>query len=372
MAQNMEIAMSLIAKRMSKIDSSGIRKVFDLASKIKNPINLSIGQPHFDVPEEIKKVAIENIEKGFNHYTLTQGIPELRERVSQDLKKKKIQFEDIFITSGVSGAIFLACLALLDDGDEILIPDPYFVMYKHLGNLAGAVPKYVDTYPDFKMTASRIEKALTPKTKLVALNTPSNPTGVAMTEEEVKDIAELLKPKGIPVLSDEIYDQFIYDLPHASLGRYYPKTLTMGGFSKTYGMTGWRLGYTAGPEEIIQEMVKLQQFSFVCAPSFAQKAGVAAMDYSMDGQISDYKRKRDFVYNELKEVYSVVKPGGAFYLFPEAPGGDADPFVQRALDRDLLIIPGNVFSEKNSHFRISFSATDETLQKGVQILKELA
>lgn len=357
---------------MAEIDSSGIRKVFDLAAKFKNPVNLSIGQPDFDVPEQIKQVAVENIEAGFNHYTPTQGIPELRERLSQDLTARNIQFEDLFITSGVSGGILLAFMTLLNPGDEVLIADPYFVMYKHLVNLVGGKPVFVDTYPDFKLTAERIEKHLTPKTKMIALNTPSNPTGVTLSEEEVKQIAELLKGKDIVVLSDEIYDQFIYDGAQASVGRYHPLTLTMGGFSKTYGMTGWRLGYTAGPKEMIQEMVKLQQFSFVCAPSFAQKAGVAAMDFPMNGKIQDYKRKRDWVYDELKDHFNIVKPGGAFYLFPEAPNKDADAFVQKALARELLIIPGNVFSEKNSHFRISFSASDEILKRGIQLLKEIA
>lgn len=357
---------------MAKIDSSGIRKVFDLANQMKNPVNLSIGQPDFDVPEAVKKVAIHSIEEGFNRYTVTQGIPELRDRLGRELQQKKIQFEDLFITAGVSGGIFLAFLALLDEGDEVLIPDPYFVMYKHLANLIGAVPKFVDTYPDFKMTAARIEKQLSRKTKLVAINTPANPTGATLSEKEVKEIAELLQPRGIPVLSDEIYDKFIYDEPQASIGRYYSNTLTMGGFSKTYGMTGWRLGYTAGPKEIVEEMVKLQQFSFVCAPSFAQKAGVAALDVPMNGQIKDYHRKRDIIYQELSKKYRVVKPGGAFYFFPEAPGSDADRFVKKALERELLIIPGNVFSEKNTHFRISFAASDDTIRRGLQILKEIA
>lgn len=362
----------MIAKRMKKIDSSGIRKVFDLAAKMKNPVNLSIGQPDFDVPEAVKQVAIQNIEEGFNRYTVTQGIPELRERIARELRERKIHFEDLFITSGVSGGILLSFLALLDEGDEVLIADPYFVMYKHLANLIGAAPKFVDTYPDFKMTASRIERNLTKKTKLVVVVTPSNPTGVTLSEKEVKDIAELLKPRAIPVLSDEIYDKFIYDEPQASIGRHYKNTLTLGGFSKTYGMTGWRLGYTAGPKEIVQEMVKLQQFSFVCAPSFAQKAGVTAMDTPMNGQIQDYRRKRDYIFTELREKFHVVKPGGAFYFFPAAPGGDADKFVKKALERELLIIPGNVFSEKNTHFRLSFAASDETIRKGIQILKEIA
>ncbi len=362
----------MIAKRMSQIDSSGIRKVFDLAAKMKSPVNLSIGQPDFDVPEPIKKVAIENIEKGFNHYTPTQGIPQLRDRLAQQLRENKIMFEDLFVTSGVSGGILLSFMALLNPGDEVLIADPYFVMYKHLANLMGAVPVFVDTYPDFKMTAEKIAKKLTPKTKMIALNTPANPTGVTLSEKEVKAIADLLKGKEVVVLSDEIYDQFIYDSEQASVGRYHPLTLTMGGFSKTYGMTGWRLGYTAGPKAIIQEMVKLQQFSFVCAPSFAQKAGVAALDFPMNGKIAEYKRKRDWVYEELKKHYSIVKPGGAFYFFPQAPNSDADAFVHRALERELLIIPGKVFSEKNSHFRISFAASDDTLKKGIHILKELA
>lgn len=357
---------------MSKIDSSGIRKVFDLASKIKNPVNLSIGQPDFDVPEPIKKVAVASIEEGFNHYTPTQGIPDLINRLSEQLNQNKIQYEDLFVTSGVSGGILLSFMALLNPGDEVLIADPYFVMYKHLAGLVGAKPVFVDTYPDFKMNAERIGKHLSSKTKLIALNTPANPTGVALAEEEIQEIADLIKGKDIVVLSDEIYDQFIYDHKQASIGRYHPLTLTMGGFSKTYGMTGWRLGYTAGPKEIIQEMVKLQQFSFVCAPSFAQKAGVAALDFSMKEYFDDYKRKRDWVYNELKDHFTMVKPDGAFYFFPQAPENDAESFVKRALERELLIIPGNVFSEKNTHFRISFSASDHTLKRGMEILKELA
>lgn len=371
MAQNVENAMNVIADRMSQVDSSGIRKVFDLASKMKDPVNLSIGQPNFDVPDPIKAVAVKSIEEGFNHYTLTQGIPELRDRLINKLNAAENQYEDLFVTSGVSGGLMLAFMTLINAGDEVLIPDPYFVMYKHLSNLMGGVPVFVDTYPDFKLTAERIEKNLTPQTKIIALNSPANPTGVMLTEKEIQDVADLLKGKEVIVLSDEIYDDFVYDHPHASIGTYYKNTLTMGGFSKTYGMTGWRLGYTAGPKEIIQEMVKLQQFSFVCAPSFAQKAGVAALDYFMTDIIEEYKRKRNFVYEELKQHYRMVKPGGAFYFFPEAPGGDAGKFVDKALERELLIIPGNVFSEKNTHFRLSFSASDTTLKRGIQILKEI-
>lgn len=362
----------MIADRMACIDSSGIRKVFDLAKKMQNPVNLSIGLPDFDIPEPLKDEAIHWIKSGFNQYTLTQGIQELREKILLKLKNdRQIKAEDILITSGVSGGIFLAFMALLNPGDEVLIPDPYFVMYKHLSRLIGAVPVYVDTYPDFILKAAALEKKITKKTKLILLNSPANPTGVTIPSSELKAIAELAKHYKITVLSDEIYSNFSYDAPFTSIGGDYQQTLVLDGFSKTYAMTGWRIGFAAGPREIIQAMTKLQQFSFVCAPSFAQKTALKALDFDMSAHIAHYHKKRNLIYEGLKDKFEIQKPGGAFYIFPKAVNGDGDQFVQKAIEKNLLIIPGSVFSEKKTHFRISFAASDETILKGIEILNKM-
>lgn len=363
----------MIANRMKMIDSSGIRKVFDLAAKMKNPINLSIGQPDFDVPDEIKDVAIESIRDGFNSYTVTQGIPELRDAVCAEYREKHgVEFEDIIVTSGVSGGLTLAFLALVEPGDEVLLTDPYFVMYKHLANLFGGKPVFLDTYPDFAVTPEKLEEKVTPKTKMLVLNSPSNPTGRVYSADELRAIVEFCKKHDLLVISDEIYDHFIYDEPHETFAKYYEKTLLLNGFSKSSAMTGWRVGYAAGPSEIVEPMKTLQQYSFVCAPSFAQKAGIAALSLDISEKIAQYKAKRDLIYEGLAGHYDVEKPGGAFYIFPKAPGGDGVKFVEKAIERNLLIIPGNVFSEQNSHFRLSFAATDENIKKGVAILQELA
>ncbi len=365
--------MNLIADRMKKIDSSGIRKVFDLAQKMKDPVNLSIGQPDFDVDEAVKEKAIEAIRKGFNRYTVTQGIPELIQAVRAHLQRERnVQAEEILITSGVSGGLMLALMAVVNPGDEVLIPDPYFVMYKHLVNLLGGVPVFYDTYPDFRLRREVLEAKASAKTKLLILNSPSNPTGAVLSREELQIAADFAAARGLLILSDEIYDEFAYDKPFTSIGSLYPKTLTLNGFSKSHAMTGWRLGYAAGPGEIIREMTKLQQFSFVCAPSMAQVAGVQALSAGPKQKIEEYRKKRDKIHGALKEFLEVEKPGGAFYIFPKAPGGKGDDFVARAIEKSLLIIPGSVFSEKATHFRISYAASDRTIERGIAILRELA
>ncbi|HCL55413.1 MAG TPA: aspartate aminotransferase [Spirochaetia bacterium] len=364
----------MIAERMKKIDSSGIRKVFDLAAKMEDPINLSIGQPDFDIPEEIKQEAIKAISSGMNRYTQTGGIPELRAKLKEKLEKeKKRKFDDIMITSGVSGGLFLAFLTLINPGDEVIVPDPYFVMYKHLVNLLGGVPKYLSTYPDFSLDPKKLEALITPKTKIMLLNSPNNPTGKVYTRKELTDFLAVAKKHNIIVISDEIYDLFTYGEEFVSVAELYENTLLLGGFSKTYAMTGWRIGYAAGNQTIINEMIKLQQYTFVCAPSFAQAATLKALDYDMSSFVSAYKVKRDMIYNGLKENFYVVKPEGAFYIFPQLPKGEnTELFVNKALENKVLIIPGNVFSESNTGFRISFAADNKTIEKGIEVLNKLA
>ena len=360
-----------VAKRVMDLDVSGIRKVFELGAQLKNPINLSIGQPDFDVPEAIKTIAIDRIQKGFNRYTLTGGIPELRHQLIQYLKNKGVESESSIVTSGVSGGIFLSILALVNPGEEILTPDPYFVMYKQLPPLVGAVVKTIDTYPDFMLDPEKLKRAITPKTKLLFLNSPANPTGVIMNEEKLKAIAEVLKDTGIWVVSDEIYEAFDYEGKHQFFGKYYDRTITLGGFSKNVGITGWRVGYAASKKEIIDAMIKLQQYTFVCAPSFAQYACLKALDFDFSSFKKNYSQKRDCVWNGLKNKYEFVKPDGAFYFFMKHPRLNGEEVVKKALEKEVLLVPGSVFSSKNSHFRLSFAAKDETLKKGIERLLEI-
>ncbi len=381
-----------ITDRLRAIDASGIRRVFDLAAKLKNPLNLSIGQPDFDVPDAAKEAAIEAIRSGFNRYTVTQGIPQLREKVAAHVGEQFPQIKrgladgDLgsLITSGVSGGLVLALLTCVGPGDEVLIPDPYFVMYRHLVALAGATPVFIDTYPDFQLTPQRIEPHITPRSKMLLFNSPSNPTGVVSPEAQCQQVGELAQRHNLLLLADEIYDEFCYEKTAPEDGSpprcpspaaYNRHVLLLRGFSKTYGMTGWRLGYAVGPKPIIEQMTKLQQYSFVCAPSMAQIAGVAALDLDMSGNVEQYRRKRELVVERLCPTYNLTVPGGAFYAFPEVPprlGLTATQFVERAVERNLLIIPGSVFSERDTHLRISYACDDEVLNRGLDVLLELA
>lgn len=366
---------SLIAQRALHVDASGIRKVFDLAAKMKDPINLSIGQPDFDVPEPAKQSAIEAIQAGNNRYTQTQGIAPLRQRLRTDLSAEiGRDVGEVLITSGVSGGLFLAILSVIDPGDEAIFLDPYFVMYKHLLTLAGGKSVTVPTYPDFRFPAEQVEKAITPRTKLLILNSPSNPTGAVMSEAEVRAAVELCRKHGLLLLSDEIYEPFLYEGGKLfSPARIYDNTLILRGFSKSHAMTGWRLGYAAGPDELIAQMTKLQQYTFVCAPAPLQYAALSALDLSMQSAVEAYRRKRDIVCRGLSKAFEIVEPGGAFYIFPKAPAGvSATDFVAKAIENNVLIIPGNVFSERDTHFRISYATTDEKLEEGCRILCRLA
>jgi len=359
-----------IADRMRLLDASGIRKVFDLAAKLEDPINLSIGQPDFDVPDPAKAEAVAAIRRGFNKYTQTQGAADLREAIAAACAKEFGWSDDrpYLITSGVSGALVLAFLVLVDPGDEVLLLDPYFVMYKHLVNLAGGTPVMVDTYPDFGADPDRIEAAITERTRLLVVNSPCNPTGRVYSADEMRAVAEVAARHDLLVISDEIYEFFCYDGPFASMASLYDNTLLMRGFSKSYAMTGWRLGWCTGPAPIIEKMTMLQQYSFVCAPSMAQAAGAAAMACDMSAHVGAYKRKRDMVYDALAEPFGLIRPGGAFYAFVPAPDGQATEFVTRAIASNVLIIPGNVFSERDTHFRISYATTDEKLAEGLDVL----
>jgi aspartate aminotransferase/aminotransferase len=365
-----------ISSRALGVDASGIRKVFDLAAKMKDPINFSIGLPDFDVPELAKTAAIESIQRGENRYTPTQGIAPLRDRIRKDLTAEiGRDVGEVLITSGVSGGLFLAILATINPGDEAVFLDPYFVMYKHLLTMAGGKPVVVDSYPDFRFYADRVEKAITPKTKLLILNSPANPTGAVMSASEVQAAVEVARKHDLLIVSDEIYEPFLYDIGSGGLpspAKLYDKTLILRGFSKSHAMTGWRLGYATGCDPIVQQMAKLQQYTYVCAPSPFQYAALTALDISMTQAAAAYRAKRDLVFDKLSRKFEVVKPQGAFYIFPQAPkGATATEFVKRSIENNVLIIPGNVFSERDTHFRISYAVTDDRLAQGCDILCSL-
>lgn len=358
---------------MQCFESSGIRKMFELAAKMTNPIDLSIGQPDFDVPEPAKQAAIEAIRSGRNGYTLSQGIPALREKLQARIDRQYGHDDrEVFVTCGSSGGLVLAMLVLLNPGDEAIVFDPYFVIYNAMAAMAGGKVVYIDTYPDFRIDLDRVARAITPRTKLIICNSPANPTGVVAGREEVRGLAELAAERDVVLLSDEIYRDFCYEGATVSPAQFNPRTLVVDGFSKSYGMPGWRLGFAHGPSAVIREMIKLQQYSFVCAPQPAQWAGAAALDLDVSAQTAAYRRKRDMLYEGLAEDYELVKPGGAFYAFPKLPWGTGMEFAEKGIQHNLLIIPGNVFSRRDTHFRISYAVADATIERGIEVLRKLA
>ena len=366
----------VIADRARLIDASGIRKVFALGATLKDPVDFSIGQPDFDVPEALKEEAIRAIRAGRNKYSQTAGDEILKQRIAEQVKAEFGWANPaVLVSSGVSGGLLLAFMALVNPGDEVIIPDPYFVIYKHVVNLLGGNCVFVDSYPGFGLPVEKIAQAVTDKTKLIILNSPCNPTGMVYPQQQIKALARVAAERDILVLTDEIYEKFCYDAPCPSIATHYEKSLLLRGFSKPYAMTGWRLGYVAAHEslkEVVEQMTKIQQYTFVCAPTPFQKAAIAAMDYDVSDLVAGYRSKRDLLYEGLKDTFELVRPAGAFYAFVKAPGRGATEFVEKAIKNNVLVIPGKVFSEKDTHFRISYATSDEKIRQGVEILCRLA
>ncbi|MCF0234349.1 MAG: aminotransferase class I/II-fold pyridoxal phosphate-dependent enzyme [Thermoguttaceae bacterium] len=364
-----------LSDRSRTFSSSGIRKVFDLGAKLENPINLSIGQPDFDAPDMAKLAAIEATLGGQSGYTPTQGLQQLIDRLYQDEVAAKYPGVDrqLFITCGTTGSLVLAALSFVNPGDEVIIFDPYFVMYDSLTKMVGAVPVYIDTYPDYAIDLDKLAAAITPKTKMILFNSPANPTGHVATREEVEGVAKLAAEHDIILVSDEIYREFSHG-EFYSPAAYNPKTLVLGGFSKSHGMPGWRVGFAHGPAEMVQTMLKFQQYTYVCAPRVAQWAALKSLDVDMSATYEAYRRKRDMIVDGIGDLYDLGNPKGAFYMFPKVPTGEtATEFVERAIcDYKLLIIPGNVFSQRDECFRLSYAASDAMIERGIEALRKLA
>jgi aspartate/methionine/tyrosine aminotransferase len=391
----------LLSSRSREVDASGIRRVSDLAKSMPGAVNLSIGQPDFAVPEAIKDAAVAAIRNNQNGYTANPGLDPLRAKIAERLGHElgwsvaapgKPGRSGLIVTGGTSGAILLACLAVLSPGDEIIVPDPYFIIYPQIAAMCGARAVLCDTYPDFRMTAERIERLITPRTKMVLLNSPGNPSGVVMSSAEVRAVWELCRARNVLLLSDEIYDEFCFSEARTerpvSGGPGLPAdrglcpsparvegaeegVLLVRGFGKTWGCTGWRLGYAAGPMAVIEAMIKFQQHTFVCAPTPLQHGVIAALDHPMDEVVERYQARRDRVMAALSPHTRVQSPGGAYYAFVEVPerlGMTAQQFCDRLIEDQVLVIPGNVFSRRDTHFRLSFACEDGKLARGLDVI----
>ncbi len=371
----------LISDRVKHIEASGIRAIWEMAQKCTDPIDLSIGQPDFLVPEAIKSAAIDAITNNCNGYSKTHGIEPLVERIASYCADafgwdcSEGGSESLMVTSGTAGALTLACLAILNPGDEIIIPDPYFLIYPTLATIAGATAVPCLTYPSFKMTVESIKKLITPNTKAVILNSPSNPTGVVYTTEEVNALVECCESHGILLITDEIYDEFVFTpATFASPATHSRNVLLIRGFGKTYGCTGWRLGFAAGPKAIISEMMKLQQQTYVCAPTPFQHGVLQSFDTDLSSLVNQFTTRRDMVVDYLSPVTELATPEGAFYAFPKVPdhlGISATEFVHRCIENDLLVIQGSIFSSKDTHIRLSFATPDDKLEQGLTKLANL-
>lgn len=364
----------VISKRAGAFDSSGIRKVFDLAARLEDPINLSIGQPDFEMPPAARVAAKAAIDAGRNGYTPTQGIAPLRERLEERVRRELGQQDRrLCVTSGSSGALALALMALIDPGDEVIIFEPAFVMYRPLVEFLGGRCVVIDTSPTFRIDVDRVSAAMTPATRVILLNTPANPTGVVVDADTVRGLANLAEQRGVTLISDELYRSYCYDAPFASPALHSESVVVIDGFSKSHAMTGWRVGWVHGPKPVVDACTMLQQYTFVCAPQVGQWAALAALDCAMDLPLSECRRKRDKLMAGLRDQYRFVQPGGAFYLYPEAPGGSGKAFAERAVEQErLLVVPGGVFGKADSHFRIAYTVSDRMLDRGIAALRRLA
>lgn len=391
----MDIA-RLLSDRTRALEPSGIRRISDLAARMPDALNLSIGQPDFPVPDRLKQAAIRAINADRNGYAVTVGVPELRESIAAWLRTD-LGWETTgptdpatLVTVGTSGALLLAATALLGPGDEMIVGDPYFTLYPPLARLCEARAVVCDTYPDFRLTAARVEPLITPRTKFVLLTSPGNPSGVVCTDKDVAELLDLCRRRGVLLVSDEIYDEFTFSESKTSRCARDPArarcpsparvpgasedVLIIRGFGKTYGATGWRLGYAAGPRALIEQMTKINQYTFVCAPTPLQVGIAEAFGIDMAPVVAEYERRRDMAMRKLSAVTELTLPGGAFYAFPRVPDRlkmTATRFVDRCIERKVLVIPGSAFSQRDTHIRVSLAASMDKLEKGLDVVCEL-
>ncbi len=352
---------SLTSQRVNQISPSGIRKFFDLLASMEGVISLGVGEPDYATPWHIRESAIQSLEKGNTMYTSNLGMPELRDELSRYLKDTyKLGYDpgsELLITVGVSEALDLAMRAILDPGDEVIITDPCYVSYSPCIVLAGGTPVTVPTSAEnnFEVSAADIEARISNKTKAILIGYPANPTGAVMPREKLLAVAEVARRHGLLVISDEIYAQLVYGVEHtcvATLPGMKERTVLLGGFSKAYAMTGWRIGYAAAPPEIAAPMTKIHQYTIMCAPTMGQVAAIEALRAGEDSvaeMVEDYNRRRRLIVKGLNELgLSCFEPKGAFYAFPsiKSTGMSSEEFAERLLvEEKVAAVPGTAFGE---------------------------
>ena len=375
-----------LAEKVLNIKPSGIRKFFDLVAEKKGVISLGVGEPDFDTPWHIRDEGIYAFEKGRTFYTSNSGLKELRIEICNYLKRKfNLTYEPLteaLVTVGGSEAIDLAFRALINEGDEVIIPEPCYVSYKPCVILANAKPVVIDLKAenDFRLTAKELRDAITDKTKILVLAFPNNPTGAIMERKDLEEIAKVVIEKDIYVVSDEIYAELTYKGKHISIAEIdgmRDRTILINGFSKAYAMTGWRLGYACGPKEIVQQMTKIHQFAIMCAPTVSQYAAVEALkngDSDIEMMKEAYNQRRQFLLNSFKEMdIPCFEPYGAFYVFPciKKYGMTSEEFAMKFLEEEnVAVVPGTAFGDSGEGFlRISYAYSIENLKVAMEKLK---
>ncbi len=366
------------SKRVASIQTSKIRKIFDLAAAVEDPYDLSLGVPAFDIPEKIKKAVMDEVMSDRKGYSPNAGFLDVRRKVAEKLKlKNKIAAtaEEVIITSGVTAGLWLALATLIDEGDEVIVFDPYFVPYSSLIEFLGGKPIKISTYPNWEIPWEELKAKITPKTKAILFNTPNNPTGKVYEESDVQKLVEIAKKNNqknnqqnnLWIISDEIYEEIIFDKIHTSTASLYPYTITLMGPSKSASLAGYRVAYLHAPKSVIGEMIKLQQLFYVCAPLASQMALEVSLDIDPSPMRDFYKEKRDMVRNILGDY-----PGleGAFYGFFPSGDENSEELVKKLMAEKVLTVPGSAFSDRNSHFRISYSVLDDELKMALEIIKK--
>lgn len=371
-----------LSKKVVGIQPSGIRKFFDVVNEMPDAISLGVGEPDFDTPWRIREEGIYSLERGRTFYTSNSGLKELKEEISRYLQRKiHVTYDpecEIAVTVGGSEGIDIAFRAMLDPGDEVLIPQPSYVSYLPCTILADGVPVVIPLQQknEFKLTAEELEAAITPKTKILVLPYPNNPTGAIMTKEDLEPIAEIVKKYDLYVLSDEIYSELTYKFDHvsiASLPEMKDRTLVINGFSKGFAMTGWRLGYICGQKNIMEQMIKIHQYAIMCAPTNSQYAAIEGLR-NCEGEVQQmrnaYNQRRRYLVHEFKRMQlDCFEPFGAFYIFPSIQefGMTSEEFATRFLEEEkVAVVPGSAFGEcGEGYLRVSYAYSLEDLKEAI-------
>ena len=381
----------MLSDTLKDIKPSGIRKFFDLLSDMGDVTALTVGQPDFVTPWHIREAAIQTLERGHTYYTSNSGLPELRSEIARYMNRRfglDYSAGEVLVTVGGSEAIDVAIRSLVNPGDEVIIPMPSFVCYEPIARMAGAVPVIINTRAEngFKLTADELRQAITPRTKVLVLPYPNNPTGAILERGELEQLAEVLRDTNIAILSDEIYAELTYGKTHvsiASIDGMRERTIIASGFSKAYAMTGWRLGYICAPAAWTKQMTKLHQYAIMCAPTVSQFAAIEALkngDEDIAEMCAEYNRRRVFIAEGLERIgLPVMIPEGAFYIYPYIGGFglSSEEFCQRLLmEEKCAIVPGTAFGECGEGYaRISYAYSvkhiEEALEKIERFIKKL-